>query len=202
MTAENIMQSIDDRLADNEKEVAELVIDQADIEKRLAELRAETDKLASVRAILVGPGEPVGGTKAQMKTKASRKASSKKSAKSGKSTRTKLNQEIADTIRATEDKSVSELAREYGVSRQAISNIRSGKSWAPDKLVVTNGEPTPEFKAGLSANVTRRNKLNQETADAIRSAEGTLKSIAQTYNVSPTTVNNIRKGRIWTAQSS
>lgn len=198
MTAEMITQSIDSRLADNEKEVANLLVTQVEVEMKLTELRAESDKLASVRAILAGPVvEPV-------KTKASRKASKKssKSVKTGKSTRTKLTWEIADAIRATEGKTASELAREYGVSRQAISNIKSGKSWAPDNLVKTNGEPTPETKAELSAKTPRRGKLNQELADRIRKAEGSLKTVAQTYGVSPTTVVNIRKGRIWSAQGS
>lgn len=189
MTAENITQSIDSKLADNEKEMANLAATQTVIETKLAELRAESDKLASVRTILVGSNDaaPV-ATKSVAKPKSAKKS---KTAKAAKSPRTKLTQEVADQIRAAEGSHAS-IARYFGVSRQTVSNIKQGKVWAPDK-------PVAEFKAGLSAKATRRGKLTQETADAIRSAEGTIKAIAQTYSVSPTTVNNIRKGRIWPA---
>lgn len=178
MTAENITQSIEDRLAEIAATTAQLEISCQEIVATLAELREESAKLVGVRDILVGSNDaaPV-ATKSVVKPKSAKKS---KTVKVSKSPRAKLTQESADQIRAAEGSYVS-IAKQFGVSRQTVSNVKQGKVWTPDQPVKTKG------------------KLTQETADAIRSAEGTLKSIGQTYNVSPTTVNNIRKGRIWPA---
>lgn len=180
MTAENITQSIEDRLAEIAATTAQLEISCQEIVATLAELREESAKLVGVRDILVGSNDAAPVTpKSVSKPKSAKKS---KTAKAAKTPRTKLTQERADLIRAAEGSHAS-IARYFGVSRQTVSNIKQGKSWAQDQPVKTKG------------------KLTQEIADAIRSAEGTLKSIGQTYNVSPTTVNNIRKGRIWPALS-
>lgn len=177
MTAENITQSIEDRLAEIAATTAQLEISCQEIVATLAELREESAKLVGVRDILVGSNDaaPV-AAKPVAKPKSAKKS---KTVKVSKSPRAKLTQEVADQIRSAEGSKTS-IAKKYGVSRQTVANIKFGKSWAPDEPVKTRG-------------------LTQEIADAIRSAEGTIKATAETYNVSPTTVNNIRKGRIWPA---
>lgn len=64
----------------------------------------------------------------------------------------------------------------------------------------TGHTPTPTVEPASTASVPRT-KLTQETADAIRAAEGTLRAIGETYGVSRTTVANIKSGRQWPAKS-
>lgn len=64
----------------------------------------------------------------------------------------------------------------------------------------TGSAPAPAAEPTNTKNATRT-KLTQETVDAIRAAEGTMRAIGETYGVSRTTVANIKSGRQWPAKS-
>lgn len=78
------------------------------------------------------------------------------------------------------------LARTYGIGMTTVGNIRAGRTWT--HLTRSAGEPKP---------TRRRTELTDEVALAIYHSTDTYQATAQTYEVSLSTVANIRSGRTW-----
>lgn len=94
----------------------------------------------------------------------------------------RITPEIVLAIRASTERGTA-LAARYGITKQTITDIRHGRSWAhvegPD-----NGRD-------------RRAKVDEATVRAIRASEASGVALAKHYGVTRTTISDIRNRRIW-----
>ena len=102
----------------------------------------------------------------------------------------KLTKEQALEIYRSTDKQM-DLAKRFGVSQTTVSIIKKGEVWG----WLTDGEERPEvFNEGSRKSNA---KLNEEKVKAILNDDSKMKEIAEKYNVSLTTIYNIKNRHIW-----
>lgn len=93
----------------------------------------------------------------------------------------KLTMEIASEIRAS-DKSIGQLAEQYGVNKSVIGNVIMNKAWVD-----------PEYAPKSRSNV----RLSYAAAQDIRNSKESGKRLAAEYGVSAASISAIRNNRTW-----
>lgn len=102
----------------------------------------------------------------------------------------KLTKEQALEIYRSTDKQM-DLAKRFGVSQTTVSIIKNGDAWG----WLTKDEERPNV---LNQGSRKSNaKLNEEKVKAILNDYSTMREIADKYDVSLTTIYNIKNRHIW-----
>jgi uncharacterized protein YerC len=84
------------------------------------------------------------------------------------------------------------IAADYGVTRPMVGRVKDGKSWKHLDIYRTN-RVVKEIKGENHGSA----KLTEAQAIAIMKDTRTYREIARNYNMSLTTVNNIKNGKRW-----
>lgn len=92
-------------------------------------------------------------------------------------------EQVREALNSTETQ--AELAARFGVTRQAISDIRRGSRWSH----LSVDRPGRRW--------ARPVKLSHELAQQIRATSGSNRALAAQFGVSHATIGLVRAGRIW-----
>ncbi|MDI6840449.1 MAG: hypothetical protein QMD71_06360 [bacterium] len=94
----------------------------------------------------------------------------------------------------------SYVAREFGISPGAVSDIKHGKTWAHVKLEDDWERPEPPAKPYKPEGKPRNAKLGKEQVARIKLLLGkgyTNVELAERYGVSEETISDIKRGITW-----
>lgn len=107
--------------------------------------------------------------------------------------------------RANEGESREVLAKEFGVSKDYVSDIKNIKTRVGITLAYLNGEQKPEVAAATVASRNKNKKLSPSLAKFIRSDHSVqkmnVKQLAKKYCVTDRTIQRILKGDMYPEKS-